>query len=499
MTSQADNPRVAPWNNSIPSHGGDSRVPPWNPMGQPPATSYPNNVTPWKPAVASPQQQRINSWQNMSFQPVEPARTSTNYNGMSPPPVTSHGVMTSPQYRVYDSHQSPEHAMSSAQSVTSRGEDSRSPSVLEHSYAEIPSDSFRFLPQANNTSTNYPPKTEPPPPPFIRECTRPNRASLRGVLPAIYPITYTTESDSSSPDSGLGYCGGSSVKALDVSSDDSGRGSGRCQNNSLVIQTQNINSKQQEVVRSLNRKRKLALNALVFFVVGLVYIGIGAAVGFFLGKAYCNNDSAMVIVPASTTSSNPYDATTARQNVTVPATHPTTTVSPYPIVTPSTTTVMPDIATSTTTSNPSLCRQEPGLCTCGLYGGPQGDAFSDHDNYNMYGNITGFSIRYNAYVVFGLQFSFGGQQAGQHGYTSSGFTTTVTMNTGETITHVQVDFTQGQQFLTQVIVHTNIRVLGPYGGRGEQSFKTYGDRLLYISGRSGPMVDQMTLYYDKCQ
>ena len=68
----------------------------------------------------------------------------------------------------------------------------------------------------------------------------------------------------------------------------------------------------------------------------------------------------------------------------------------------------------------------------------------------------------------------------------------------EYIQELSLDFTVGKPFLTGLLIQTNIRPLGPYGGQGGQTFTVKGSKLLYMDGRSGPLVNQLTAYYDKC-
>ncbi len=74
----------------------------------------------------------------------------------------------------------------------------------------------------------------------------------------------------------------------------------------------------------------------------------------------------------------------------------------------------------------------------------------------------------------------------------------VTLVDGEYIQDISLDFTTGKPFLTKLLVVTNLRTLGPYGGEGGQTFDVKGSKLLYVDGRSGPLVNQLSLYYEKC-
>ena len=74
----------------------------------------------------------------------------------------------------------------------------------------------------------------------------------------------------------------------------------------------------------------------------------------------------------------------------------------------------------------------------------------------------------------------------------------VTLVNNEYINDVSLDFTLGKAFLTKVMVTTNLRTLGPYGGEGGQTYNVKGSKLLFVEGRSGPLVNQLTLYYEKC-
>ena len=86
------------------------------------------------------------------------------------------------------------------------------------------------------------------------------------------------------------------------------------------------------------------------------------------------------------------------------------------------------------------------------------------------------------------------------GYTDAqtAIVTTVQLNPDEFITHMNLDFTEGTPFLTRLDVITTIRTLGPYGAQGSHSFSTAGNKLLYATGRSGPMIDQLILHYEQC-
>ena len=63
---------------------------------------------------------------------------------------------------------------------------------------------------------------------------------------------------------------------------------------------------------------------------------------------------------------------------------------------------------------------------------------------------------------------------------------------------VNMDFTLGKQFMTRVEVQTTIRTIGPYGSESGQRFEATGNKLLYASGRAGPMIDNIALYFDTC-
>ena len=86
------------------------------------------------------------------------------------------------------------------------------------------------------------------------------------------------------------------------------------------------------------------------------------------------------------------------------------------------------------------------------------------------------------------------------GYTSAAtaLSTSVQLSQNEHIKRIDLDFTQGQTFPTRLEVHTTIRTLGPYGATSGNHYKTAGNTLLFAEGRSGSMVDQVTLYYDTC-
>ena len=139
-----------------------------------------------------------------------------------------------------------------------------------------------------------------------------------------------------------------------------------------------------------------------------------------------------------------------------------------------------------------------GICKCGAFGGNSEREFDDHDVYLANGNITSFSVNHNEYFIGSLRFWYGKTAGPQHGYTTSGYEVKVDLANNEVITDVHVDFTSGKPFLTRLQIRTNLRVLGPYGGRGGEQMITQGRRLLYISGRAGAMIDQISLHFNQC-
>ena len=74
----------------------------------------------------------------------------------------------------------------------------------------------------------------------------------------------------------------------------------------------------------------------------------------------------------------------------------------------------------------------------------------------------------------------------------------VTLVSNEYIQDIDLDFTIGKPFLTRLVLKTNLRTLGPYGGEGGQRFSLSGSKLMYVDGRAGPLVNQLTLYFEKC-
>ncbi len=84
------------------------------------------------------------------------------------------------------------------------------------------------------------------------------------------------------------------------------------------------------------------------------------------------------------------------------------------------------------------------------------------------------------------------------GYTDSGYQVQVTLVDTEYIQDLNLDFSSGKPFLTRVLIKTNLRTLGPYGGYGGQSFDLNGYKLLYVEGKSGPLINQVTAYFEHC-
>ncbi len=104
-------------------------------------------------------------------------------------------------------------------------------------------------------------------------------------------------------------------------------------------------------------------------------------------------------------------------------------------------------------------------------------------------------------LSFRLQFSYGTSPATENtkfGYTDSGYQVQVTLVKDEFIQELNLDFTLGKPFLTRVLVKTNLRTLGPYGGEGGQTFIVRGNRLMYLDGMSGALINQLTAFFDRC-
>ena len=105
------------------------------------------------------------------------------------------------------------------------------------------------------------------------------------------------------------------------------------------------------------------------------------------------------------------------------------------------------------------------------------------------------------FVLFRLQFYYGEAEPKsdtKFGYTDSGYTVQVTFVKNEYIQELSLDFTLGKTFLTKVVVNTNLRTLGPYGGEGGKTSVMKGSKLMYVEGKSGPLVNQLTAYFDSC-
>ena len=74
----------------------------------------------------------------------------------------------------------------------------------------------------------------------------------------------------------------------------------------------------------------------------------------------------------------------------------------------------------------------------------------------------------------------------------------VTLVNNEYINDIELDFTVGKSFLTRLVLQTNLRTLGPYGGEGGQRFSLSGSKLMYVDGKSGPLINQLAFYFEKC-
>ena len=102
---------------------------------------------------------------------------------------------------------------------------------------------------------------------------------------------------------------------------------------------------------------------------------------------------------------------------------------------------------------------------------------------------------------FRLQFFYGTlepEAATKLGYTDSGYQVQVTLVSNEYIQDIDLDFTVGKSFLSRMVLKTNLRTFGPYGGEGALEYRLKGSKLLYIEGKSGPLINQLTIYYDQC-
>ena len=100
-----------------------------------------------------------------------------------------------------------------------------------------------------------------------------------------------------------------------------------------------------------------------------------------------------------------------------------------------------------------------------------------------------------------LQFSYGTDPIAtgdKLGFTDSGLQVKVTMMKDEYIQEMSLDFTSTKPFLTRLFVKSNLRIYGPFGGHGAQKFDVKGSKLMFVEGKSGPLVDQLTFYFDKC-
>ena len=100
-----------------------------------------------------------------------------------------------------------------------------------------------------------------------------------------------------------------------------------------------------------------------------------------------------------------------------------------------------------------------------------------------------------------LQFHYGADPVASGtrlGYTDSGYQVQVTMGKDEHIQEISLDFTTAKPFLTRLLVKTNLREFGPFGGEGSEKFTVKGSKLMYVEGKSGPLVDQLTAYFEKC-
>jgi len=495
--------------NAMTSHSGEPRVPQWNPLED---QEY--RINPWTNLIFQPSTEAGSSYnQTSSSSPNECTMMSQNSNSHPPPDVTSQNGESQRPLPILDitshnekspslpkwnmqSQQYHPRDIPSPQMFTTNCE-SNQPPIIDHCYAEIPCDSFKFVPHHLHGVQ-------------LVDSSKPclHTLSPSELSQSHYTRTHYTGScsNSSSQDSSVGYCchTGSLFSMPRKPSCTAGNiptTGGVPARNCETSKKQHDYQELGKVVQ-LSRKKSMLWNVLLVALVGIVYVAIGVVGGYYMGQTYCTEECVAPPVSYHNSSTDPVHTSVTAPSVTraiSSSLHTEGTVTMRPRTLSSGSTVYQGTGSlSTPSPSTDTCRQVSGVCMCGSYGGDLGEFYSDHDPYMLYGNITGFTVRYNSYVMFGVQLSYGGQTGNQHGYTTSGFTTQVSFNSGEVITHLQVDFTRGQSFLTSVYVQTNIRVLGPYGGVGERSYNTSGDRLLYIAGRSGSMVDQLTLYYDKC-
>ncbi len=84
------------------------------------------------------------------------------------------------------------------------------------------------------------------------------------------------------------------------------------------------------------------------------------------------------------------------------------------------------------------------------------------------------------------------------GYTDSGYQVQVTMGKDEYIQEMTLDFTIGKPFLTRIFMKTNVREFGPFGGQGAERYHVTGSKLMYVEALSGPLVNRISAYYEKC-
>ncbi len=108
-------------------------------------------------------------------------------------------------------------------------------------------------------------------------------------------------------------------------------------------------------------------------------------------------------------------------------------------------------------------------------------------------------LRHVMFLHHRLQFFYGARAGDEHGYTTSGYQVHVALVKDEVILGMDMDFTSGKPFLTRLLIHTNLRTLGPYGGTGSNTFISRGTKFIYASGRAGSMVDQLVVFYDRCR
>ena len=109
---------------------------------------------------------------------------------------------------------------------------------------------------------------------------------------------------------------------------------------------------------------------------------------------------------------------------------------------------------------------------------------------------------HNLFFSFRIQFLYGTAPPNKNtkfGLSAGNLEVRVDLEKDEFITELVLDFTMAKPFLTRVFTKTNLgKTFGPLGGRGAQRFTFNGNKLMFIEGRSGNVVNQLTGYFDKC-